>query len=130
MAKPWFRVLSAVWRTAFTVLTCLSVAVLLLSLSLGCLYQPQPFKEAADGAFRAALYSEVQEHLQSEALFYGIPYEVLQPALTAEGLDKAVSARMDSIYPRLSGGEKLAPVAVGAAPFEAAVNADFAKVGS
>ena len=125
MAKPWVRSLVSVGRLLISALTCLSAAVLLLSLSARTLYQPSPFEAAAKGDFRTALYAEVQDHLQSEALFYGIPYEVLQTGITQESLDKAVAARMASVYSRLCEGEQLAPVAVDAAPFEAAIAAYF-----
>ncbi len=119
------KLLSSVARTVLAVLLVLAALLCLLSLSARQVYQPSRYSAAANDAFYDALYVAVQDHLQSEALFYGIPYETLQQGVTKQTVRAAVEPSIASVYGTLRGENNTADIALSAEPFRAAIQAYF-----
>lgn len=98
MPNSLLRTLLAIGRAFVAILLCVSLAASVLLLSLGIVYEPSLYTEAVDNdTFRTHLYESVQEHLQDEALFYGIPYDVLKPTATIETVYAAAQKRLASV---------------------------------
>ncbi len=126
MDKPMVRTALGVGRFVIALLLCVSLAASLLLTSLQPLLERQLYEAtAARPEFVAALQADVQDYLDGECLFYGLPLEAVSDVLTADQIKAAAAARMASVYEALCSGEKPAAVTVDAAPFEAAIAAYF-----
>lgn len=119
------KLLSALARTVLAVLLALTALAGLLSLSARQVYQLARYSAAANDAFYDSLYVAVQDHLQSEALFYGIPYETLQQGVTKPSVRAAVEPSIASVYGTLRGDNTMADIVLPTEPFRAAVQAYF-----
>ncbi len=118
--------LLAVGRFVLAAALCTSVVVALLSFSLQTVFEREVYTAAAEAdTFVSSLHTEVLEHLESECLFYDLPYDTMSAALPAETVKAAVAERMAAVYDSLCTGEALPSVTLDSAPFKAAIDSFF-----
>lgn len=118
--------LLAVGRFLLAALLCVAVVVTLLSFSLHSVFDRGSYINAAESdAFISALYTDVLEHLESECLFYDLPYDTIKTALPAQTVQAVAAARIEMFYNSLQSGNKLPPVELDPAPFKAAIDSFF-----
>ncbi len=126
MDNRLIRVLLAIGRTVLAIGIVISLAASLLLFSLSVLFDRELYRtHAQTKAFVTALQTDVDEFLEDECLFYGIPREVVSTVLTAEQIQKAAETRMLSVYDALCNGSEPVTVTVDAAPFTKAIQAYF-----
>lgn len=120
------KMLLAVGRLAIMVLLCVTVAVTLMSFSLRAVFEREVYIGAAlSDSFVSALYTEVQEYLESECMFYDLPYDTIKTAFSPETVKAVAMERVTVVYDSLLTGEKLPSMAVDPAPFKAAIDSFF-----
>lgn len=118
--------LLAVGRFVLAAALCAAVAVTLLSFSLQAVFTHELYGDAAQSdGFVSTLYTEAQEHLASECLFYDLPYDTMSAALPVETVRTVVLERLTAVYDALHTGETLPSATMDPAPFKAAIDSFF-----
>lgn len=122
MAKP----LLSITRLLIAALLCVAVVFSLLAFSLQALFDPEVYTATAEtDAFVSALYTEVSEHLESEGLFYDLPYDILKAAVPRQTVQAVAKKQMAAVYRTLCSGTKLPTLTLDPAPFKNAIDSFF-----
>lgn len=113
-------------RFVLAVLLCVSFVISLLFFALQAVFRRETYVAAAESdAFVSSLHTEVLEHLESECLFYDLPYDTMSAALPVQTVQVVVRERMAGVYDALCTGKTLPSVALDPAPFKAAIDSFF-----
>ena len=122
MAKP----LLSIARLLIAALLCVAVVFSLLAFSLQALFDPEVYTATAEtDAFVSALYTEVSEQLESEGLFYDLPYDTLKAAVPRQTVQALAKKQMAAVYHTLCSGKKLPTLTLDPAPFKVAIDTFF-----
>lgn len=118
--------LLAVGRFVLAAALCASVVVALRSFSLQTVFEREIYTAAAASeSFVSSLHAEALEHLESECLFYDLPYDTMSAALPVDTVKAVAAERMAAVYDSLCTGEELPSVTLDPAPFKAAIDSFF-----
>lgn len=113
-------------RLLVAVLLCAAVVGSLLAVSLQALFKRDLYVTvAASDTVVSALHAEVLEQLESECLFYDLPYNTMKTALPENTVRTALAAYADDLYTALDSGALPSSVALDTAPFKAAIDLFF-----
>ncbi len=122
----WQNTLIAVARLLVAAVLCAAVVCSLLAFSLQAVFDSDVYGAAAEtDAFVAALHTEVSEHLESECLFYDLPYDTVKEAMPVQTVQAVARERMAAVYDTLCRGTKLPAATLDPAPFKAAIDSFF-----
>ncbi len=122
MVKP----LSAIARFLLSVLLCAAVVCSLLAFLLQAVFDAEVYSTAAETeTFVTKLHAEVMEHLESECLFYDLPYDTVKDAVPVQTVQAVAGERMAGVYQTLCYDEKLPEITLDPAPFKAAIDSFF-----
>ncbi len=116
-------------RFLLAVVLCAAVVCSLLAFSLQAVFDSDVYGEAAEtDVFVSALYTEVSEHLESECLFYDLPYDTVIKAMPVQTVQDVSREHITAVYDTLCHGTKLPSVTLDSAPFKRAIDSFFATL--
>ena len=118
--------LLTVGRFVLAAVLCVAVALTVTCVSLRTVFKREAYTEAAaTDAMVSALHTEVLEHLESECLFYDLPYDTMQAAISVDTVKTVLNERGSAVYDALSGGTPMPSVTLDSAPFKTAIDSFF-----
>lgn len=116
-------------RFLLAVVLCAAVVCSLLAFSLQAVFDSDVYGEAAEtDVFVSALYTEVSEHLESECLFYDLPYDTVIKAMPVQTVQDVSREHITAVYDTLCHGTKLPSVTLDSTPFKRAIDSFFATL--
>ncbi len=119
-------VLLTVARLALAAMLCVTLVIALLCSSLRVVFERGTYTNIAEtDAVVSALYTEVLELLESECLFYDLPYDTMKTALSEDTVKTVLTAHVDAAYETLQNGEPLPTITLDSYPFKAAIDSFF-----
>lgn len=120
------RLLLACGRGVLAILLCVATAAALAVSALQPIVRRELYvSTAAKENVTQALYADALEFLESECLFYDLPFETLSTALTADMVETVLTTRMGGVYDVLRDGGTLPPITPDPEPFKAAIDTFF-----
>ena len=122
----WQNGLLTVGRFVLAAVLCVALVAALLCFALQTACERGVYIAAAEtDAVVSALHTEVLEQLESECLFYDLPYDTMKTALPLDTVKTVVTERASAVHTALATGASLPSVTLSAAPFKTAIDSFF-----
>ncbi len=128
--SPALNVAKKAGRFTLSVLLVISMAATFLCCFVKYVFlnRTKYIQAAESPAFLEAVNTAVSETLEAECLFYDLPFETIQTAISEEQIKTTVTSYMVSVYDSLCTGKTLSSVSVDSSLFQAAIDSFFTSL--